>query len=358
MRTILFACKRTVKSVSFMVMLLVCAAAIFAASLDGASGEYPPAGVYTADSGVQSQRVVEYLTENGFVRYDDPEEMRRLVANGRLDCAVILPEDLLERMKNGDMEGCTEFITGPLSFVPQLYQNHVSAVLLREYAPYIAAKALKNTEIPPEQVVREYEKRFENGYTFTFELVGMDGTAVDTGGERSLMMGAAALLIFALLMSAGVDGLDRGMILRLGLKRTLGRIVLPGVLVRAVFAAAAGSIALLAAGAGDLVPALGVYTLVLSALSVFLAAILPDERDRYIFLTVVLILSLALCPIYVDLTMFSPLMRTVRCALAPYWFYLTAEMPIVWLVIGVGAMAVACGAIMVRAGAVEKLKIK
>ena len=341
-----------------MVMLAVCAVVVYAASLDGAAGKNPPAGVYGTDDSGAARRVMEYLTENGFVRYDDPEKMVSLVEQGELDCAVILPYDLLRRMEQGDMEGCVEFITGPLSFMPQLYQNHVSGAVFREYAPYISAHTLTDTEIPADEIVEEYERMFEKGYVFSFELVGAGGVVVETDGRRELVMGAVALLVFALLVSAGVDGFGRDLILRLGLRRALTNIALPGVLVRAVFSTVACGTALMLADAADLIGPLAVYVLVLGALNVFLAAVLPDERDRYILLTVVLILSLALCPIYVDITLFSPLLRSVRYLLPPYWFYLAEQATSAWLVGGIAAMLAACGAIFVRASFLEQLQIK
>ena len=358
MRVLLFACKRALKSVSFLVMLAVCAVVIYIASLEGAAGNNPPAGVYGMGNSPAAQRVIDYLTTNGFVWYDDTEQMRRDVEVGQLDCAVILPDDLLQRMEREELEGCVEFLNSPLSFMPQLYQNQIAAAVFREYAPYICGRALKDTVVPREEVVAEYEKLFEKGYVFSFELVNVDGVPVEANSERDLMMGAAALLIFAILMSAGVDGFQREMIFRLGLRKTLTRIALPGVLVRAAFAAAVGGVALALAGAAELILPLAVYALVLSALSVLLAAVLPDERDRYILLTVILILSLALCPIYVDLTLFSPLLQSARSVLPPYWFYLAVNAPGMWLVVGVVGMMIACGTVLVRARVIEKLRIR
>lgn len=349
MKAILFAVKRTLKSVSFLVMLVIYAAAILAASLEGASGTNPPAGVYGRSDSAETRRIMDYLTENGFVRYDDPEQMRLLVESGKLDCAVILPDDLLLRMERGELEGCVEFITSPLSFLPRIYQNHVSAAVFRECAPYIAAETLKDSGVPQREVMDEYEKQFEKGYVFSFELLTSDGMPAETEHERELVMGAASLLMFALLMSAGAGDAHRDIILRIGVRRALTRIVLPGVLTRSAFAVAAGSAALAAVGSADLILPLAVYALLLSALSIFLSAALPDERDRYILLTVVLILSLALCPIYVDLALFSPLFGKVRWMLPPYWFYLVCRAPVIWLVVAAGGLIFACGAVFVRA---------
>lgn len=346
MKVLLFAVKRVLRSRAFIIMLAVYAAVIYAASLPGTAGSVPPAGVYCGDDSAAAGRIVSYLTKNGFRLCDSEEALRAQVEQGELDCGIVLPEDLSRRIEAGDTKGFVTVISGPLSLMPQLYQSHAAAALYRECAPYIAARQLQ--ELPGEELNREYERRFESGYAFSFELVTADGAALQETNDPALVMGAAALLLFALLMGAGADAVGRDLLLRIGVPRALWTVLLPGVLVRGILGAAAGGIGLLLAGEPKLIAPLLVYALLLCAAVMLLAAVMPEQRDRHILLAVLLIASLALCPIFGDVTVFSPLLQKARYLLPPWWFYCAAEHWGVWLAAGGIGMVFACGAVCAR----------
>lgn len=346
MRILIFTVKRVLRSRAFVLMLAVYTAAIFAASLPGAAGNAPPAGVYCADSGAVAGRITDYLTENGFLLCDSEESLRVQVEQGTLDCGIVLPDGLSRRIETGDTEGCVTVISGPLSLMPQLYQSHAAAALYRECAPYIAARQLK--ELPGDELLYEYERRFESGYAFSFELGTGDGAALQETKDPALLMGTAALLLFVLVMGTGTDAVGRDLLLRIGTAKALWTVLLPGALVRGIFAAAAGSAGLLLADAPQLIAPLAVYTLLLSALGILLEALVPEPRDRYILLAVLLIASLALCPIFGDIAVFSPLLQKLRLLLPPWWFYCAAEHWGAWLAVGGAGMVLACGAVCAR----------
>lgn len=355
MKVLLFACKRAIYNVTFVALLVAYAAVITVCSFADAAVSDPPAGVYCADSGAVAQRIVSYLADNGFVVIDDPLQLEKQVESGELDCGAVLPHDLALRIEKGDTAGCVRFVTGPMSFLPDLYRSHVSAAVYRECAPYIAAQALP--DLPGEELLQEYERLFAGGYVFSFEIVGHEGAALQETRGDALLKGAASLLLFALLMGIGVDGVGRDLLLRLGAKRALFAVILPGVAVRGVLAFMAGSIGLGLADATELLAPLAVYILLLSAVGILLAALLPAQRDRYVLLVLVLIASLALCPVFADLAMFSPLLRIVRCVLPPYWFYLAEEHLIQCLGGGCGGVALSCGVLYMRWHLKERLVI-
>lgn len=346
MRILLFNIKRALRSRAFILMLAVYAAAIFASSLPEASGTTPPAGVYCEDMSAAAQRITAHLTKNGFLIRDSEESLRREIEQGTLDCGIILPEGLSQRIETLDTKGCIKIVTGPLSLTPQLYQSHAAAALYRECAPFLAAKQLDG--LPASELTEEYERRFESGYAFSFELVTSDGAVPTKANDTALLMGAVSLLLFALLMSTNTGSVQNDLLLRLGAFRTLTLVLLPDVLTRSLFAAAAGSIALLLAGAPQLIGALIAYSLVLSALMLLLPTLMPEPRDRHILSAVLLIAALALCPIFGDLTLFSPLLEKARYLLPPWWFYCAVRNCGVWLVFGVLALLLACAAVCAR----------
>jgi len=357
----LFALKRFLVRPLFPLLLVLCAAAIALSGTVTDVVDTPPAGVCTLSDSVQARRIEAYLLENGFVRSDDPGRLEELVGTGELDCAVILPEDLTELMENGELEGCLHWIQSPSSFAADLYRSHAAAALFREYAPYLTAGVFEGTEIPREEVIRAYERMFDSGHVFSFELLtAEEGRGPENVKRQSLVMGAASILLCAVVFAfCGelTDSAARTMLKRLGLRQMLRGIVLPAMVVRGILAAAAACVGLLLAGMQELMLPAVVYTLLLTGLGVLLMAVLPGTRHLYILLSVLIICSAALCPICTDLALLSPVLAAIRCVLPPWWLWLAAERPLLWF--GAAAAAWLAGLVLLglRYGTLGKYRV-
>lgn len=350
MNSILFALKRSLCRPLFLLLLLVCAAAIGLAGSAARAVTLPSAGVCSLSDGPEAGRITDYLLENGFILFEDPAEMELLVEQGRLDCAALLPADLTERMTDGEMEGCVRWVISSTSFAPSLFRSHLSAALYREYAPFLTAPIFEGTDVPREEVFRSYEQMFEEGYAFSFDVkTTREGEAPADLRARSLTLGAASILLCALVFSSCGELLGpafRDLLGRLGLRKTLAGLVLPGALVRALCVAAAGCAGVLISGAHDLLFPVIVYVFLLTGLSLGLAALLPGVRQLYVLLSVLILSSLALCPIFTDAALFSPALEAIRLILPTYWLWLIPRSPLLWAVgalffflLGLGAPA-------------------
>ncbi|MBR3703928.1 MAG: hypothetical protein IKM11_00350 [Oscillospiraceae bacterium] len=356
MRVLLFALKRALRKISYPILLVLCAGAIFLVSLDAAAPSYPPAGVCGGDGSSAAQRIMSCLTDNGFLLFDDENEMVHQVESGALDCGVTLPDDLLLRLESGEMDGCVRFVTSPLSLIPDRYRSHASAAVFREYAPYIAAAVLEKGGVMREEVLAEYEAMFAKGYAFSFEITTADEESAPPVGSDALVIGTAALLMFAVFLGAPTDDVRGNLPRRIGAKKMLLMVVLPRELVIAMLAVVAGGLGLVLAGAAQWVAPFAVYVLLLGALRIVLMAVV-GERERYILLSVILLASLALCPIFTDLTLVMPPLRVVRCILPPYWLWLAADSPLICLVTGCTALIAACGLLLARWRMTDKMWI-
>jgi len=347
MKYALFALKRSLGRPLFALLLLLCAAAIPLAGMAARTVALPSAGVYSPDDCAETQRITDYLLDNGFLLFDDPTEMARQVETGTLDCAAILPAHLDRRMTDGELEGCVEWIISPTSFAPSLFQSHLSAALYREYAPYLTSPIFEETEVTRDEVFRSYEQMFEEGYAFSFDVLTADGGREPARmKDRSLMLGAASILLCALTLSSCGELMGsqfREMLGRLGLKQTLNELVFPGLLVRTLLIAGAGCAGLLAAGTVDLIPTLTVYVFLLTGVGLTLAALLPSTRHLYVLLSVLVICSMALCPIFTDPALFSPTLEAVRVLLPTYWLWLIPSAILLW---AAGAAAVCVGSFL------------
>lgn len=369
MNSFVFALRRAMKSGVFPLLLILCAAAVFLASFPGVAGTQPPAGVCDLDGGEESGRVAASLTENGYLAFEDPEEMLELVERGELDCCVVLPEGLGEMIRAGTLDGAVRFVSSPSSFAPGLYRSHAAAALFRECAPYITAEAFSGTPVSEDEVLDAYFELFEQGYAFAFEITREDGTAASEDARaRSLVMGAASILLFAVLLSSAPDMMTDGfrdIACRLGAGKTMRAVLLPSLAIRALCAAAAVSVGLLAAhfmGRGSdclsLVLPVFLYAALLTAVGMLLSAVLPGKRQLHLLIPAILLLSLALCPICTDLSLLSPVLGTVRLILPTYWFWLIADDPLLWLLVTALAAPLSCAAMLLRLGLSGKFKIK
>ena len=358
---ILFALKRALRPLSIL-LLIICAAAIALAGKASETVHAPQAGVVDLSGSPEGAKIVSHLLENGFVRYSTPEEAEELVQRGALNCAVILPEDLSRSIRNCDMEGCIRWIVSPTSFAPDLPKAHVTAAVFRECAPYLAAIPFEGTDVTAEDVVREYELMFEAGYAFSFDvLTAEEGGAPTDLKKQSLAMGAASILLLAIMLSFCGEVTDtafRDMSGRLGLRGALTKIMLPGILVRTILAAAAGCVGLALAELPQLTAPLVIYVFLLTGVGLMLSAVLSGVRQLYILLSVLVIASAALCPIVTDLALILPPLKIVRYFLPPYWLWLAADHPLP----AAGAAITACivGAILppLRYALTQKYRFK
>lgn len=334
MRSVCFAVKQVLRQPLFCLLLVLCTAVIALAGSLSDSVQMRPAGVCDLSHTAESERITAYLLQNGFVAAEDPETLQEQVQRGALDCGAVLPEDLTVQLQSGDPAGCVRWIQSPSSLLPELYRNHAAAAVFREAAPHLTAPLFEETGVPQEDVLQAYEAMFAKGHVFSFEILSAEtgGTPADVRREN-LITGAAAILLFLLVFAACGrlwEHSFRHMLGRIGFRKAMTAVLLPGLLVRLLLIAAAGAAGLLLARMPQLLPALGIYVLLLAGLWLLLAALLPRVGQATVLLTVWILASAALCPIYADLSLLSPAVSAVRWLLPPYWLWCTPLQLMPW----------------------------
>lgn len=346
MKYLSLAFKRAMRTVYVPVLLVLCALTAFFAPLMSAEEGMPTAGVYSADDSNMAGRVVDYLSENRFEKCDSEAVLREKIARGDYNCGVIICEDFEKRVMNGDTDELVLYLTTPSTFVPMVYQNHVMAAIYREYAPYITADLISDEHFRDHEVIDRYNELISEGGSFTFEVMREDNVAID-GNHRAFAytIGLCAIFIFALIMygvcSAVTVDLD-SMRVRIGAKNAIRYTVIPSLAVRAVgvvIAFSAGTLlSALYSGNSALIPLIGavaIYTLLITAFGVALAAICPKVKVIQTVTFFVLIAGLMICPIYYDLSMVIPWIGTFRNVLPVYWLWICEEKLLMMTVISV-----------------------
>lgn len=328
----LFAGKRCFHSISFPIMILMMLLVLPLTAGLGRVSEQLPAGVVDMDESALSQRIVAELSKNGFVHYDAEAVLTEAVGTGEADCGIILPKGLAEQMSQGTIRKEIRVICSAQSIAKDMYLGHVSAAVFAELAPYISAKELEPLGIPTEAVLEEYHAMLAGGYAFSFELLTETGLpAPENVQAESLMLGVTAVLLYIAISMTVAELVHKdvkSVVLRIGRKRALCRVLIPGLTLRLCFLWLATTVGLLLSEPvtegfreSTLVLPTLVYCLLICALSLGFALLCPDSRVLYLLLFVVLIAAVVICPIYIDIAVVSPALGKVRDLIPVYWLW-------------------------------------
>lgn len=359
----LLALKRVVRGKLFLFSLLLAALVMASTSLIGSRTVEPKAGfVLSASGGEITEKISASMTELGVLRYDSPEDLRRAVSDGEVDCGILFREDLEELVVLGELnEAASVLVSGSTSF-PKFFAGVAGSALFSAAAPYLSADVLRamGFDATDEMVIEEYEALREEGDLFTFRteyLAGAEPTPVEEAFTGNLCRAALALLFFVAIVPETYRSFRRELSAfgsLLGPGRTLTRVLLPLSVWRLALSllAVVGGIALGEyLGGKDLWPLLlpgGLYLLLLFSAGFLLSVLLPGKTDLRVLLPVWLLLSLILCPIYTDLGEWFSVLRTVRLLFPPTWLWSVESAPLTALLSAVGMLFLAIGLFAVQ----------
>ncbi len=363
----LLALKRTFRSFTFVFLLALSVAAILFVSLSDAADTKPPAGVCDLSGSEEGARIVSYLCENGFVSFSDVAFMEAEVAKGRLDCCVTLPQNLSALVQSDSIAGSVRFVRSPSSYMPDTYLNLASAALFRERAPYIAADGFAGTEITTEEVLEEYFGMFADGFAFAFDVVTADGAPIPPIIKaKSLTFGTVSVLLLVLVFSCTADLLNgdfQDISRRIGLGQSMKTALLPAAVIRIFLITLIACLSLLLSESvspngfcRQLLHAVPIYALLLLGVGILFSAFLPKREHMRLLVPILVIATLALCPIFTDTAILSPALSAVRYVLPSYWLWLIVDAPLAWLAAAIASLGAGVTALAVRYCAFEKYR--
>lgn len=351
------SCKRLLRRLLIFILLL---AAPVLAARTGTAENPPPAGFYLAETTPSAQRISQYLLENGFVAAADPESIIQQVRLGALSCGVVFPEDLSQKISQGQLKESIAFYVSPSSYAPTLYKNHIAAAVFREYVPYLCASAFDGTAVTQEEVLAQYEAMFAQGYAFSFDVVPLSGAAAQDGKALSLATGAAAITLLALLIPLAAETAERSvtqLLPRLGLSKSITAALLPETGVTVLLAACFSGSGLALAGFPEQMLPAAIYCVAVWGIGLICYSVLWSDRRVHILLPVLVVAAAALCPIYTDLSLVLPWLASARMAVPAYWLWCIPDALGLWAVISLLLLAAGILAILLRCRAFGKYKI-
>lgn len=343
------ALKRTVKNPLFLVMLVfLCFCVLFFGSIEK-DVEMSPVGVVLRDNDPEAIRLFDKLKADGFVAFSDEDAMCQAIRSEEISIGIAIKQNLTERLAQGKIEGALVLYCMPTTSFVRVTSLRVSAHLGEIYGPYITEKMMADigVELSHEQVREHMEECFRNDAQFEFSITDISGKPLERASySRSLIYGMLAVLLFclfALCTCTEKDASYRNLHDRLGVKKAFFAVLLPGYAVKYVISMAVCAVAAVACRKlyGTDVSGLGwrcaVYILYLCGVGAGLHAVLYRFSRVQLYVLALGLLSLAVCPIFVDVTAFVKIPEWVRLLLPPYFFYKIPQAPIAC---ALGAVAV------------------
>lgn len=354
----LLSCKRYLRKLSFLLILLLLPVIALAAGQAQKQGDQDIRIAISVENAGENElglALADSLTgrerggEAGMFRFylcQDEEEVKAQVASRRAECGYVIYEDLKEKLDAGKFKRCIGVYSAPSTVTASLSTETVFAALMRIYdgellKNYVAEDWLfenlgaegspRRTEAA-KKAGELYRKWLDNGSTFQFEyqFLGQDGEKTTASQEISQVFpirGLVAVYVFITgLYGAVVVCQDekRGLFLPLSyIYRLPCRLV--SMAAPAVMAALSG---LLALWAGDSLGGLPVEAAVMAVycagvigVSWLLKVVCRAPQVLCCLIPFLVIGSLVFCPVFVDAGRFFQGLDKVG-RIFPPWYYL------------------------------------
>ena len=371
MRYILLAGKRLYRSLPFLLSLILLTLTVTASLYCDRAVTSPRAGVVTNGTGEHTDAMMERLIEYGFILYENEQTLRDALQNGTVDCGAVFPADIEQRITTPHLDGSILFLYSPTTSLPDLFRLELVTELLTEAAPYFSVPILKQLAPSADlshEIAERYQYELLNGTGFVFDLETISGKEpTTTGFGISLATAALSLFLFLLPLIQSCRLYDRSYTAienRIGKRKALLTVFLPEALVSLLTTLAlvslliplAASVSGQTAFAHRLLPAL--FTAILHAALGLILPLIFRKTDTLQMLAVpVLLLTVALCPLFFDFAIIAPAIDTVRLFLPTYWLFAAVEMPTVFGIAALLALPL-CSILFIKGKTYKHSKIK
>ena len=319
-----------------LVLLLAICLAVLGGGTAGHQAALRPCGILCQDESAAALEVQSQLVKRGFVPYDDLNTMTDDISMGVLDCGAVLLPGIGQGIAQGEYAGFVQLFVAPDSFLTEAYQAHLTAALYAAAAPALISQAADaaGVRLESDAIQRQWEQMLDTGYRFRIEVVTTQGKAPEAPDyPQAIAAAAGALLLFAAVVPGTVRLSQEADRLRhqIGGRKALTGVLLPGLTWQLLLCTLAAAPFL--GKAGWAVPG---YLMSLTALGLLLAR---SPLSLKPLLPLVLLGSLALMPIYFDLTGVYPQLWILRYLLPPCWLLVAQSHPV--LCTGIGGFTTA-----------------
>ncbi len=333
MRSFLMFCRHTLKQPLVWLIVVTLFLISFFSFGYAAVNKNLPCAVCSEDVSENAQAVMDSLDPEYFLVCSSRSEVLSLMRRGRVDCGAVLLPGFGQRMEQFSMDQCTEFLVSPRTSLEAMYKFLLLITIYNEYTPYLTITGFKEfgLSITLEEV-HEYFRRIKPEITpLSFVVTNVDGVSVDLVPSIDLPIGLIAIAGF---LAYGFYAI--GIVRRRGnrvkarfskwsmLSEVFWPRLIPACLL--LFAGSAIGVILgqsfLSFPVGSVILGLGLYYLLLTIL--FSVLIQLPFSDHVLICIVALdaSISLLMCPLFWDISLFISWFKMLRIICVPYWLYL------------------------------------
>lgn len=345
----LLSCKRALKKPFFLllILLLPLGAAGFRQAEEEDSGKIAVA--LFADGDEWNRKVAENLMDEGetfdFYLCDTREKLQKDVVSGKAECGFSFPAGFRELLEEEDYRRSIRVTVAPSTVTAELASETVFAGIFRVYGRELLEQYVKEGEAfsaargeggaeTARLVWREVELRYDvyltNGSTFAFEYETLDGGIIEKDGIKAMfpIRGIGAVFILVMGLAAAVMAAEdekRGFYAAVtaGCRRWYQAVsigAMTGLSCGAVLACllVSGTFRGMAAE----MPALLLYGALTVLFSAVLLFLLRNPLALSGMIPFFILGSFITCPVFVDLSVFVPVLAVLRWLFLPWYYFL------------------------------------
>lgn len=298
-------------------------------------------GIVTRDGDSVAQKTKELLV-NGDYSVDfyvaaSANTLKDDILNGNAECGYIFDSGLKQKLDSGKYDDAIERIINRSDYVSAMTDEIVFSAMFKVYALDIAVNYVKSGEIferveerAVESVKKSYEKYLENDQTFHIDFKMLDdkedsGTAVieDASGAFPIRQILAILIYIAAMFGVVQYYMDKekGSFVTLSKGYQIaGKPVYA--FIGACLFAVSSEITMVVTKTAEYPEEFIKIILYIPAVTLFswaLGFIIRSSRGMIAVILVLLIASLVLCPVFVNLTAYLPVVKYMQKFLLPYY---------------------------------------
>lgn len=296
-----------------------------------------------ADGDAWNEKVIERLADSdGAFRFficTTREELVNKVAAGEAECGYLFPAGLHERLDSHDYKRAIRVIVSPGTVTADLASESVFAGLFEVYGRELLEEYVTSGEVFDHAedawtaIAHLYDKHLENGSTFAFSYESVEGGKDESPQMQAVfpVRGIGAVLVFVMGLASAVMVAEddmRGLYAAVsGGQKMLIQLLCIGAqvaiccLIFSLCLAAAGEWGSESAGGAvsELIR-LSVYGFGVTILSGMLLRVLRKPVVLAGLIPIFVLGSLVVCPVFFDLSVYVPVLKSVRWLFLPWYF--------------------------------------
>lgn len=314
------SCKRQCKRPAFLLLLFLLPAVLYGARyLEAEDQEGIAVAVYAEEDGLSQDIVDNLLKHDGLFRFYESESEEALqedVAAKRAECGYVFSKGLKERLDQDDFKRSIGIYSAPSTVAASLSAEVVFAGLMEVYGRDLLEDFVRTDDLFAmldadktwAEIEPLFEKRYNDGSTFSFAYQTMDQVPVEQTGKGAIfpVRGLMAVYIYVIGLFAAVTlGMDekKGLFIPVPSRQRVF-CALASMMAPVMLAALSGLAALWLTGAVEQLPkeagTLFVYVCGVVLFGYVLKRLVKSQQVLVSLIPFLAMGSLVFCPVFID----------------------------------------------------------